>query len=83
MATVNIRILLGSLTTGAQEVSIQGNTVTYECTRERIITPADGRRNFVNLFLANRGTRHLNDLQTPVPDPDVLAIVPAVDRGCP
>ena len=94
MATVSIRIPtpLRSFTAGANEVSVQGNTVgdvidtlarTHEGIGERIITPAGELRNFVNLFLGDRNIRNLSGMQTPVSDGDVLSIVPAVAGGRP
>jgi len=91
-ATVVIRIPtpLRSYTNGADEVTLEADTVgqalttlalLHEGLGERILD-TDGRpRQFVNIFVGKADLRTLQGLGTTLQAGDVIAIVPAVAGG--
>ena len=92
MAVVTVRIPtpLRPFTGGADQLSVQGDTVgdimqtlehDYAGLTERILGPDGELRNFVNLFVGSHDIRNLAGLNTAVADGDVLSIVPAVAGG--
>jgi molybdopterin/thiamine biosynthesis adenylyltransferase/rhodanese-related sulfurtransferase/molybdopterin converting factor small subunit len=86
-ATVRIPTPLRPLVGGADEITVQGNTVG-EAIRsldralvERVLTPEGELRHFVNVFLGATNIHVLQGLATPLGEGDVLVIVPAVAGG--
>ena len=47
----------------------------------RVLTPEGELRPYVNVFVGERNTRHLDGLATTLDDGDVIAIIPAVAGG--
>jgi molybdopterin converting factor small subunit len=47
----------------------------------RVLTPEGELRPYVNVFVGERNARHLDGLDTPLGDGDVVAIIPAVAGG--
>jgi len=47
----------------------------------RVLTPEGELRPYVNVFVGERNTRHLDGLATTLHDGDVVAIIPAVAGG--
>lgn len=47
----------------------------------RVLTPEGELRPYVNVFVGERNTRHLDGLATTLDDGDVVAIIPAVAGG--
>lgn len=88
--TVRIPTPLRGHTGGQAEVRVSGTTVRealgslasqYAGIEEAILTPEGSRRRFVNIFLGDRNLRTDDDLDGPVLDGDVIAILPAVAGG--
>ena len=82
---------LRKLTAGESVVEVEGATVsevlgaletTYPGFRERIYDAEGNLRQFVNIYKNDEDIRHLEQLDTPVTDADVLSIVPAIAGGC-
>ena len=89
-ATVRIPTTLRTLTGGASEVSVDGSTVgevlkaldtAHPGFAERLLDEQGGLRRFVNVFVADDDVRFLQQLDTPVPDGETVAIIPAVAGG--
>lgn len=89
-ATVRIPTTLRTLTGGASEVSVDGSTVGEVLTAldaahpgfaDRLLDESGGLRRFVNVFVADDDVRFLQQLDTPVPDGETVAIIPAVAGG--
>ncbi|MDX1578259.1 MAG: molybdopterin-synthase adenylyltransferase MoeB [Gemmatimonadota bacterium] len=88
--TVRIPTPLRPKAGGEAEVPVRGGTVrqvleglaaAYPGLGEAILTPDGTRRRFVNVFLGDRSLRSEEDLDAPVSDGDVIAILPAVAGG--
>ncbi len=87
---IRIPTQLRSLTDGAGEVSVQGDTVgdalkaleaAHPGFGERLLDDQGRLRRFVNVFVADEDVRFLQGLETPVPDGATISIVPAVAGG--
>jgi len=88
--TVRVPTPLRTLTGGSAEVSVDGSTVaeildglesTHPGFKERLLDEAGQLRRFVNVFVADDDVRFLQGLETPVPDGETVAIIPAVAGG--
>jgi len=88
--TVRVPTTLRTLTGGQSEVSVEGATVGEVLTNldaahpgfsDRILDDEGGLRRFVNVFVADDDVRFLQQLDTPVPDGETVAIIPAVAGG--
>jgi molybdopterin synthase sulfur carrier subunit len=87
---VRIPTPLRRFTGGAEEVGVDGSTVSHVIDdlerqfpgiKERLCD-GDGRvRRFVNIYLNGDDIRFLNNLETDVKDGDELSIVPAIAGG--
>lgn len=88
--TVRVPTTLRTLTGGQAEVSVDGSTVgevlqaldaAHPGFADRIMDDQGGLRRFVNVFVADDDVRFLQQLETPVPDGETVAIIPAVAGG--
>lgn len=88
--TVRVPTTLRTLTAGESELQVDGATVgdvlknldaAHPGFADRILDTDGGLRRFVNVFVADDDVRFLQGLETPVPDGEVLAIIPAVAGG--
>ena len=88
--TVRIPTQLRELSGGASEASVEGTTVAevlkaleaaHPGFAERLFDDAGGLRRFVNVFVADDDVRFMDGLDTPVPDGETVAIIPAVAGG--
>ena len=88
--TVRVPTTLRTLTGGQSEVSVDGSTVgevlkaldaAHPGFSERLLDDQGGLRRFVNVFVADDDVRFLQQLDTPVPDGETVAIIPAVAGG--
>ncbi|HLT17454.1 MAG TPA: ubiquitin-like small modifier protein 1 [Acidimicrobiales bacterium] len=88
--TVRIPTTLRTLTGGQAEVTVEGATVgevlknldaAHPGIGDRILDEEGGLRRFVNVFVADDDVRFLQQLDTPVPDGETVAIIPAVAGG--
>ena len=88
--SVRIPTTLRTLTGGQSEVQVDGATVGEVLTslesahagfKERLLDENGGLRRFVNVFVADDDVRFLQGLETPVPDGETVAIIPAVAGG--
>jgi len=88
--TVRVPTTLRTLTAGASEVAVEGTTVAdvlgnlevvHPGFRDRLLDEDGSLRRFVNVFVADDDVRFLQGLDTPVPDGETLAIIPAVAGG--
>ena len=89
-AKVRIPTTLRSLAGGSSEVTVEGATVgevlaslesTHPGFKERLLDDEGGLRRFVNVFVADDDVRFLQGLDTPVPEGETVAIIPAVAGG--
>ena len=89
-ARVRIPTTLRTLSGGAAEVEVDGSTVGEVLTaldsahpgfRDRLLDDEGGLRRFVNVFVADDDVRFLKGLDTPVPEGETVAIIPAVAGG--
>ena len=89
-AKVRIPTTLRSLAGGSSEVTVDGATVgevlaslesTHPGFKERLLDDDGGLRRFVNVFVADDDVRFLQGLDTPVPEGETVAIIPAVAGG--
>jgi molybdopterin synthase sulfur carrier subunit len=87
---VRIPTTLRPLAGGNSEVKVEGDTVGEVLTGLDAAHPGfagrllddDGQlRRFVNVFVADDDVRYLQGLDTPVPDGETVAIIPAVAGG--
>jgi molybdopterin synthase sulfur carrier subunit len=87
--TVRIPPPLRPLTGGADEIAVDGSTVTaaldsleakHPGLKERICDDRGVRRS-VNLFVGDEDIRYLDGLATALKDGDVLSVVPAIAGG--
>jgi sulfur-carrier protein len=88
--TIRVPTTLRPLTAGKAEVEVEGTTVgeVFEALdaahpgfRARLLDDEGNLRRFVNVFVDDEDVRFMDGLSTPVPDGDVVAIVPAVAGG--
>ena len=88
--TVRVPTTLRTLTAGDAEVALEPGTVgevlealeaSHPGFKERLLAEDGSLRRFVNIFVSDDDVRFLQGLDTPVPDGETLAIVPAVAGG--
>lgn len=88
--TVRVPTTLRTLTGGEGEVSVDGATVAdvlanldaeHPGFSNRLLDDNGALRRFVNVFVADDDVRFLQGLDTPVPEGEVVAIIPAVAGG--
>lgn len=88
--TIRIPTQLRSLTGGAGEVSVEGDTVgdvlgaldaAHPGFAGRLFDDTGELRRFVNVFVADEDVRFLKGLSTPVGGGETVSIVPAVAGG--
>ncbi|MHB1715800.1 MAG: ubiquitin-like small modifier protein 1 [Acidimicrobiales bacterium] len=88
--TVRVPAQLRTLTGGAGEVAVEGDTVgsvlkaldtEHPGFAERVFDDKGELRRFVNVFLADEDVRFLGGLATPVAPGQTVSIVPAVAGG--
>jgi molybdopterin synthase sulfur carrier subunit len=88
--TVRIPTTLRALAGGSSEVQVDGTTVgevlkaldaAHPGFTDRLIDDDGNLRRFVNVFVADDDARFLQGLETPVPDGETVAIIPAVAGG--
>jgi len=89
-ATVRIPTQLRSLTGGAGEVAVAGETVgevlkqldaAHPGMGERLFDETGRLRRFVNVFVADEDIRFLDGIDTPVAPGQTVSIIPAVAGG--
>jgi molybdopterin converting factor small subunit len=88
--TVRIPTTLRPLAGGKSEVAVEGHTVgevlknldaEHPGFSDRLLDDQGGLRKFVNVFVADDDVRFMDGLETPVPDGETVAIIPAVAGG--
>lgn len=88
--TIRIPTTLRTLSGGASEVQVDGATVgealgalesAHPGFAERLLDDGGALRRFVSVFVADDDVRYLQGLDTPVPDGETVAIIPAVAGG--
>ena len=88
--TVRVPTTLRTLTAGASEVTVEGDTVggvldalesDHPGFKSRLLDDDGNLRRFVNVFVADDDVRFLQALATPVPDGETVSIIPAVAGG--
>jgi molybdopterin synthase sulfur carrier subunit len=88
--TVRIPTTLRPLAGGSSTVALDPGTVGEVIAKldaahpgfaDRLLDDTGKLRRFVNLFVADDDIRFLQGLDTPVPDGETLAIIPAVAGG--
>jgi molybdopterin synthase sulfur carrier subunit len=88
--TVRIPTTLRPLAGGASTVQVEGSTVAevlkaldaaHPGFGDRLFDDEGKLRRFVNVFVADDDVRFLEGLDTPVPDGETVAILPAVAGG--
>jgi sulfur-carrier protein len=89
-ATVRVPTTLRTLTAGASEVEVEGDTLADVITnlegahpgfKERLLDEEGNLRRFVNVFVADDDVRFLDGLDTKVPAGETVSIIPAVAGG--
>lgn len=89
-ATVRIPTTLRPMAGGQSEVTVEGSTVgevlkaldaQHPGFADRLLDDEGNLRKFVNVFVADDDVRFLDGLDTPVPDGETVAIIPAVAGG--
>lgn len=89
-ATVRVPTTLRTLTAGASEVEVEGETLAevianleaaHPGFRERLLDEDGSLRRFVNVFVADDDVRFLDGLETKVPAGETVSIIPAVAGG--
>ncbi|MCO8128652.1 MoaD/ThiS family protein [Acidimicrobiia bacterium EGI L10123] len=89
-ATVRIPTTLRPMAGGKSEVEVEGATVgevlksldaAHPGFTDRLLDDDGNLRKFVNVFVADDDVRFMDGLQTPVPDGETVAIIPAVAGG--
>ena len=87
---VRVPTPLRRYTGGAEEVSVDGDTVAalvsnieqnYPGIKERICDDQGNIRRFVNVFVNGDDIRFLDNLETALKDGDEVSIVPAIAGG--
>jgi molybdopterin synthase sulfur carrier subunit len=88
--TVRVPTTLRTLTAGASEVTVEGDTVggvldaleaDHPGFKSRLLDDDGNLRRFVNVFVADDDVRFLDGLGTKVSEGDTVAIIPAVAGG--
>jgi len=88
--TVRIPTTLRPLAGGRSTVEVEGSTVgevlksldaAHAGFADRLLDEQGSLRRFVNVFVADDDIRYLQGLDTPVPDGETVAILPAVAGG--
>ena len=88
--TVRVPTTLRTLTAGASEVSVEGDTLSavldsleaeHPGFKERLLDDEGQIRRFVNVFVSDDDVRFLDGLDTQVPDGETVSIIPAVAGG--
>ena len=88
--TVRIPTTLRPLAAGRSTVEVEGSTVgevlksldvAHAGFADRLLDEQGNLRRFVNVFVADDDIRYLQGLDTPVPDGETVAILPAVAGG--
>jgi sulfur-carrier protein len=88
--TVRIPTQLRTLSGGASEIAVTGDTVAdalqaldaaHPGFGERLFNEDGSLRRFVNVFVAEEDIRFLDGVDTKLPEGTVLSIVPAVAGG--
>jgi sulfur-carrier protein len=88
--TVRIPTQLRTLSGGASEITVAGDTVgealqaldaTHPGFAERLFDDGGSLRRFVNVFVAEEDIRFLDGVDTKLADGTVVSIVPAVAGG--
>jgi sulfur-carrier protein len=88
--TVRVPTTLRTLTAGASEVNVEGDTLSavldsleaeHPGFKERLLDDEGQIRRFVNVFVSDDDVRFLDGLDTPVPDGETVSIIPAVAGG--
>jgi sulfur-carrier protein len=88
--TVRVPTTLRTLTAGASEVAVEGDTLAavldalesvHPGFKERLLDDEGQLRRFVNVFVADDDVRFLDGLDTKVPDGETVSIIPAVAGG--
>jgi len=88
--TVRIPTTLRPLAGGRSTVEVEGSTVgevlksldaAHEGFADRLLDEQGNLRRFVNVFVADDDIRYLQGLDTPVPEGETVAILPAVAGG--
>jgi sulfur-carrier protein len=89
-ATVRIPTTLRPMAAGKSEVEVEGSTVgevlksldaAHPGFADRLLDDDGNLRKFVNVFVADDDVRFMDGLETPVPDGETVAIIPAVAGG--
>jgi sulfur-carrier protein len=89
-AKVRVPTQLRTLTAGAAEIAVEGDTVAdvlasldaaHPGFRDRLFDESGKLRRFVNIFVADEDVRFLQGLDTKVTDGQTVSIVPAVAGG--
>jgi sulfur-carrier protein len=89
-ATVRIPTTLRPMAGGKSEVEVEGATVgevlksldaAHPGFADRLLDDDGNLRKFVNVFVADDDVRFMDGLETPVPDGETVAIIPAVAGG--
>ena len=88
--TIRIPTTLRPMAGGSSTVQVDGATVgevlgnldaAHPGFRDRLFDDEGALRRFVNVFVADDDVRYLQGLETPVPDGETVAIIPAVAGG--
>jgi molybdopterin synthase sulfur carrier subunit len=88
--TVRIPTTLRPMAGGRSTVEVEGATVgevlksldaAHPGFADRLLDESGSLRRFVNVFVADDDVRFLQGLDTPVPDGETVAILPAVAGG--
>ena len=88
--TVTVPTVLRSLTNGAKNVELEGSSVAevldsledaHPGFKSKLIDGEGNLNRFMNIFINDDDVRFLQGLDTPVPDGETVAIIPAVAGG--
>ena len=88
--TIRIPTTLRPMAGGSSTVQVDGATVgevlgnldaAHPGFRDRLLDDEGSLRRFVNVFVADDDVRFLQGLDTPVPEGETVAILPAVAGG--
>jgi len=87
---VRIPTPLRSLTSGSEEVTVEGNSIkevidnletNYKGFKERLCDENGQIRRFINFYLNDEDIRFKDNQETPVNNGDQISIVPAIAGG--
>ncbi len=87
---IRIPTTLRTLTAGASQVEVEGETVSEVLSNldsahpgfaDRLLDDDGALRRFVNVFVADDDVRFMDGLNTPVPAGSEVSIIPAVAGG--